>query len=980
MNYHRCTGSRWGALLFFLIAVSATLLGQSPEQLLEAEEYAAAAEAFWQRGSRTDLLKAGEAWSAVDSFLPARQAYAALMKEDNGTPIIDSLSGLAQHKIGVSHYNEYDDAGAASAYRKAILIRDEVFTQAHKDQAHSRRNLANCLSYLGQTDSASLLLREAIDIYETVQPTDSVNWLRSLQDLSQVSAQVRDYQTGVSASRRAINLLHKTSAADVYDAHYVYYTSGVTFYTFQELEEAATAAKEALKYGEEIGDPLEIGQTLNLLGAINDDLGNDQEKIAYWERAINYLTENEVGKAEIGRLHFNLARAKGGTGEITAAFGHVAEARALLTEDAPDYLPRLFSVEGVVFRETGNHEKALAAFNAGLQLLAPYAADELAYPNPDSLSADELETAADLLGDRARTLVSLGRPEAALTDYTLLFALQDQLRTRVSADESRSYLSQNLRPYFDQAITLLYGLHQKEPAAGHDWSAFELSERAKAYTLLANLKQNQDAMPRQEAELRARIAELERSLDTKATNEELLAAARLQLDRLVQSKRKEIVTPDFGIDRQELHSLLSDTGSDLLAFHLGKKDGYRFYFSTDGQLQFTALQNTAALAPSIRRWRASIQEGAYRRKSLLSAEEQGAFDEVFLREGQFLLRQLLSDESLDLGENLCIIPDGPLALLPFGALPLTEEKPPLNYAGLTYLQSAHRIRYAYSATVLRELSERPAVSYQHNLLGFAPSFGGEASAEAVGRSVSLAARLGERALVGLQPLRFNRAEVEDIADMVPGTRIFVGDKATRSRFLEELGDGQILHLSTHGMVNAADPKLSFVAFTQRGDSLELEELLYYNDLTALPLQTELVVLSACETSLGTYVPGETTLSLATAFTAAGARSTLTTLWQVDDAATRDLMVAFYRELATGKDRSEALSAAQLAQLEGGDFAHPYFWSAMTLYGEAGAIDFAGGGINWYYLAGALVGFLLMGGYVLHYNKQKRGADAGAGKS
>jgi CHAT domain-containing protein len=253
------------------------------------------------------------------------------------------------------------------------------------------------------------------------------------------------------------------------------------------------------------------------------------------------------------------------------------------------------------------------------------------------------------------------------------------------------------------------------------------------------------------------------------------------------------------------------------------------------------------------------------------------------------------------------------------------------------------------------------VSYQHTLLGFAPSFGGEASAEAVGRSVSLAARLGERALAGLQPLRFNRAEVEDIADMVPGTRIFVGDRATRSQFLAEIGEGQILHLSTHGMVNAADPKLSFVAFTQRGDSLELEELLYYNDLAALPLQTELVVLSACETSLGTYVPGETTLSLATAFTAAGARSTLTTLWQVDDAATRDLMVAFYRELATGKNRSEALSAAQLAQLEGGDFAHPYFWSAMTLYGEAGPIDFAGGGFTLEYWTGALIALLVLGG-------------------
>lgn len=949
-------------------------MGQTPEELLEAGDYPAAAEAFTTKGSRADMLAAGNAWSAVDSFTLARAAFLRVIIPDDGKPVIDSLSGLAQHKIGVSYYNQYNDAAAAAAYRKAISIRDQFFPRAHKDQAHSRRNLANCLSYLGQTDTASLLLREAIAIYSSVQSTDSVNWLRSLNDLSKISEEVRDYQTGVSASRRAIGLLQDMPNADVYDAYDTYYYAGSTNYTFREIPAANRAANRALPLAESIGDPLLIGRSLNLLGAISDVEGNAKKKIDYWERAISFLTEQNVGKVDVGLLHFNLARARGAAGESAAAFRDAARARELLSEEAPDYLPRLASVEGSIHRRRGDEAAALKAFDEGLRLLAPYATAGLAYPLPDSLSAAELETAADLLGDRAEMLSALGRPEAALEDYTLLFALQDQLRTRVSADESRRYLSQNLRKYFDRAVSLLYQQHQAAPNAGYHWKAFELSERARAYTLLANLQQDRAAMPRQEAELRARVAELERSDKT-----ELLAAARLQLDRLVQAGRSDISTPDFKFDRSAITALLSKTQTDLLVFHLSEKDGYRFYVSPEGHLNFQKLEEVTTLTERISRWRAAIQDGAYRRKSLRAVAEQQTLDETFLNEGNLLTKQLFPQaEQYSFGKDLCIIPDGPLTLLPFAALPLGPGEHPLNYASLRYLQTDHRVRYAYSASVLLELANQDAQEYTHNLIAFAPSFGGKTSVQAVSRSVSLATRLGERALAGLQPLRFNRAEVEDIESIVPGALVYFDEEANRGRFLEGISESRILHLSTHGMVNAADPRLSFVAFTQRGDSLELEELLYYNDLAALPLRTELAVLSACETSLGSYIPGETTLSLATAFTAAGARSTLTTLWQVDDAATRDLMVAFYRNLTAGNSRAESLAAAQLMQLEGGEFAHPYFWSAMTLYGEAGPIAFDADLFNPYYLWGALTGFLLLGVYTIYWNGRKKGADAGAG--
>ena len=60
----------------------------------------------------------------------------------------------------------------------------------------------------------------------------------------------------------------------------------------------------------------------------------------------------------------------------------------------------------------------------------------------------------------------------------------------------------------------------------------------------------------------------------------------------------------------------------------------------------------------------------------------------------------------------------------------------------------------------------------------------------------------------------------------------------RQQFLNLISKSKVVHLSSHGMVNAADPNLSFIAFSQLGDSLEAEEMLYFNDLYALPLNTE----------------------------------------------------------------------------------------------------------------------------------------------
>jgi CHAT domain-containing protein len=114
----------------------------------------------------------------------------------------------------------------------------------------------------------------------------------------------------------------------------------------------------------------------------------------------------------------------------------------------------------------------------------------------------------------------------------------------------------------------------------------------------------------------------------------------------------------------------------------------------------------------------------------------------------------------------------------------------------------------------------------------------------------------------------------------------------------------------------------------------IDGFLHLHEIYNLDLAADLVVLSACRTALGKEVRGEGLIGLTRGFMYAGTPRVVSTIWNVDDRASAQLMSRFYEEmLARGAAPAAALRAAQLTLLRDPRWADPHYWAAFGLQGE-----------------------------------------------
>ncbi len=264
----------------------------------------------------------------------------------------------------------------------------------------------------------------------------------------------------------------------------------------------------------------------------------------------------------------------------------------------------------------------------------------------------------------------------------------------------------------------------------------------------------------------------------------------------------------------------------------------------------------------------------------------------------WLIRPIEKDLANSEVETLVFILDAPLLNLPMAVL----------HDGNQYLVE----KYAIALTPSLQLLES------------APLERGELTALKAGISKST---------LGFPPLGNVEVELNQIESQVPG-ELILNEDFTNDAIQKAIGLAPfpVVHLATHGVFSST-PEETFILTWE--DTLNIDQLnqLLRGREEGQREPIELLVLSACQTATGDRYAA---LGLAGVAVKAGARSTLATLWVVNDAATADLMINFYQELNQDKtiSKAQALRRAQISMIKrGGEQEKPYYWAPFVLVGN-----------------------------------------------
>ena len=332
------------------------------------------------------------------------------------------------------------------------------------------------------------------------------------------------------------------------------------------------------------------------------------------------------------------------------------------------------------------------------------------------------------------------------------------------------------------------------------------------------------------------------------------------------------------IDTSALRALLP-ADETLVEYFYGGDELYTFVATRDG-VSATRLDG-GGLAADVIALRRAIQQPS---------------DSSWKEPARKLYLRLVAPVRERLGTpNLVVVPHGALHYLPFNAL----------NDGDRLLVQSYAIRLLPAATVLKFLQAEPP--------------------EKPGTLLALGnPDLGDKEY----DLPFAQAEAEAVAKTMPHSRALVRRDASRAAFRKYASDFRFIHIASHGDFEPERPLDSSVLLAPEGTD---DGRLTVSDLYSMRIGADLVTLSGCETGLGRIANGDDVVGLTRGFLYAGTRTIVASLWQVDDRATGDLMIAFYRSIANGLSKRDALRAAQLEQL--GKQRHPYFWAAFQLTGS-----------------------------------------------
>lgn len=314
-------------------------------------------------------------------------------------------------------------------------------------------------------------------------------------------------------------------------------------------------------------------------------------------------------------------------------------------------------------------------------------------------------------------------------------------------------------------------------------------------------------------------------------------------------------------------------------------------------------------------------------------------------------------------KNIIIIPDGLLFNLSFETLTPIKIS---SFKELTAnsLLASYSISYNYSLLLLNE--GRKNINYTNEFIAFVPEFNDNMKND---YKVSIIDSLNlDKTYLTLLPQPFSVDLAKQYSKLFNG-KSFLNENASKQVFINEANEHKIIHIGTHAESNNISPELSRLIFAKNASNND--NSLYTYEIYNQNLNSNLAILTACETGKPTYQAGEGMISLAHAFNYAGSESILTSLWKIDEQSSTQIIKYFYNNLANGLPKDKALQQAKLSYIASaqGRTVEPQYWAGLILLGNTTPIELNSNSTLIYWVVGAVLLVIILLAFY-HLNKKK----------
>lgn len=520
---------------------------------------------------------------------------------------------------------------------------------------------------------------------------------------------------------------------------------------------------------------------------------------------------------------------------------------------------------------------------------------------------------------------------SSLSSYASGIELAREVEKRFNSDEARLFLGKNVTDAYKQVIGLAIRMFDLSHNKIYLKKAFSYAEESKASVLQSSLHElsleSIEGMPknliRQEKYLKALITKMNIELGSLTDSQSIktigqkindfgirLSVVQEKLDR--DPKYHQLKFDSKGISMDSIQDKMLPGDAALISFYYLKNKLICFFITND-EIGYVDCGLPEDLQKNILSLREILQPAEGQRKK--STEETGSA----------LFQQLLQPvfEKIKNKKRLVIIPHNDISYVPFEVLadPSKHE----------LLIKKFAISYNYSANFLTR--NEKTFDHPFETLAMAPFSGPSTGNTNVN-------------------LKSSREEIESLKG-----KILFGQDATKQNFLQFSGEYPVIHLATHAEANDIDPLRSYINFYGGNDLSDTAHRLFEQEIYHLDMKSaRLVILSACETGAGQLVNGEGIMSLSRAFSYAGCKSVITSLWKADDRATAFICKRLHIYLQKGLEKDRALQKAKLDYLESNEIdasqKSPAYWAHLIVIGNAQAIGKKTGG--WLWIAGIAI--------------------------